>query len=47
LLSVQSILQVKRFTSPKIILNDLNPKSELTGDDVQILIDLIEEKLME
>jgi hypothetical protein len=26
--------------------HDLNPKSELTGDDVQILIDLIEEDLM-
>ena len=27
--------------------HDLNPKSELTGDDLQILIDLIEENLME
>jgi hypothetical protein len=27
--------------------NDINPKSELTGDDVQILIDLIEENLTE
>jgi hypothetical protein len=26
--------------------HDLNPKSELTGDDLQILIDLIEENLM-
>jgi hypothetical protein len=26
--------------------HDLNPKSELTGDDLQILIDLIEEDLM-
>ena len=47
LLLVQSILQVKRFISPKIVLHDLNPTSQLTGDDLQILIDLIEENLME
>jgi len=40
------LLIVKHYLISYSWRHDLSPKSELTGDDLQILIDLIEEDLM-